>query len=65
MLKTFPPVLRYATYGFLLGVLGFFGVLVVSKPLSYIATMGLGCLGTGIGVVCFLLYFVRELKAEE
>ena len=65
MMKALPPILRYATYGFLLGLLGFFGVLLVSKPLAYIATMGIGCFGTGVGVVCYLLFFFREIKAED
>lgn len=65
MFAKFPAVLRHAAYGLVVGLLGFIGVLTVSTPLPYIATMTLGGLGLVYCVGCYLRFFFKELRTPD
>ena len=65
MFKSLPPLLRKACLGLILAMVGFFSVLIVSTPIPYIVTMGIGCVGAGISTGCFLLFLIKELKTTN
>lgn len=63
--QNLPPMLQKASFGLIIGFLGFSLVLMASKPLAYIITMSLGCLGLGISLLCFFIFFIRELRSAK
>jgi len=65
MFANYPVLLRQASLGLLVALLGFVGVLLVSTPLPYIATMTLGGMGLVYSVGCYLRFFIKELKTPD
>ena len=65
MFQTLPPLLRKASVALIVGLIGLCLVLVVNRPIPYIITMGIGCVGVGIAVLLYLVYFFEELRNPE
>jgi hypothetical protein len=65
MLDQLPKLLRRALLALLAGIVLLMISLIVSKPLSYIFTIGAGSCLVLLGVLAYAIFYWRELRGAD
>ena len=62
MIHEFPPLLKKGALALMIGIVVLALSLVVSSPISYLLTIGIGSFGLALGLLFYVIWFLKQLK---